>query len=460
MLNIWKKFRTSKNRLALRLNFSHLRNYFCLSCLTLVCFGSALRAENEPAVDDSRISVKDLMASLPEPKAGNPAGLLIKADNLSHWSELLTPELQKAVNSGSLILDVVRAPNFKFTGSWWNNLALADADLLDEQAHLSTSYRHTEGALFRIPDQMADLEGFDTRKLLWNIQAYWWSARSFSANFQIDLIKEGQPRRTFSGDFSRIYPASLLPEDKTTQLFRERLSFAEPKIISNFAWLSFRFLGTDDDALWMYSPLLKKIRELTSSNRADPLPGSRFALEDLLIWSGQPANLETSIDFIGYKLVPFQSSNASQADQDADGCLLAHSPGNQEAGAQLQVARGQNIYAPRPVYQLVIKSGDSYSVYGRQVLYVDAETFLPYYKVVYDRAGGLLKIVTGIYAASSTADQNMIFYPILTTLDDYKNFERNELYFKNLRVCKQLSPGLTVADFEPSKLLPVEAAQP
>lgn len=121
--------------------------------------------------------------------------------------------------------------------------------------------------------------------------------------------------------------------------------FDTPRDIQGTVLLSFSHKVGDDDQ-WLYLPSLKRVKRISSSNKSGPFMGSDFAYEDM---SSQEVEKYT------YRFI----EDAKYKQRDA-----------------LVVER-------IPVYK---KSG-----YSKQLVWVDAERFIPLKTEYFDRKGSLMK---------------------------------------------------------------------
>jgi hypothetical protein len=265
-----------------------------------------------------------------------------------------------------------------------------------------------------------------------------------------------------------VYPKSLSAEDKTEQLFRSRLDFITPDTIAGFSWLRFRFQRADSDVLFMYSPVTKKTRQLTTSNATDPLLSSSLTLNDLLLWSGKVNDLEGSIESVKTYLVPFVPIDRVASFGRSDACERYtlenprvlwnyHSRKYAPGASWLPTAA---MYVPRVLQRIALSPKDPYSVYGRQVLYVDAATGLPVYKIVFDTAGAVWKTVIAVYGVDSNQNRNRSFSLLQQVVLDVKRDQATLLQFDTARACSKVDIAAVLKEFSPAALVPITPEVP
>ena len=175
--------------------------------------------------------------------------------------------------------------------------------------------------------------------------------------------------------------------------------FDIPRDVKGTAFLSFSHKEGPDDQ-WLYLPALKRVKRISSNNKAGPFMGSEFAFEDL---SSQEVEKYT-YKYIGEEMI------------DGMNCFVMER------------------------YPVDRKSG-----YTKQVLWLEKEEYRPLKLDYYDRKGDLLKTLT-------FSDYNQY-------LDKY--WRAGEMYMVNHLTGKstrliwknyQFATGLTDRDFDKNSL--------
>ena len=94
---------------------------------------------------------------------------------------------------------------------------------------------------------------------------------------------------------------------------------------------------------------------------------------------------------------------------------------------------------------------DPFSLDARQTLYVDADTMLPVYRIVWEQDGRMKKFVMGILGIVSTREGTgpgwrgeIILSPGTGT--------RSVVTLQRLETCSQLIQGKNIIDYDPSKI--------
>ncbi len=400
----------------------------------------------------------------------NPNGQLIESSNVSKHKGLVVPELYSLVRSGKLVMEML--PELKYDwdlGEEWRRQGISGVSL---DADGTAVFTGQAGRGFAFEPAALELEKnakISGQKILWNIQSVFWSQGSVSFDFLIRRLQDDKPSRELAGSFSRVYPREVDRGDKTVQLFRELIELKKPAVLSSYTWLTFRFFGPLEDVLWVFSPTIMKARELTGANRSDSIART-LSPDDFLLWSGKAELVEVADVQQVELLTPFRSENLVKAYRDGDECMAPNghqeSAGDSSGEWNFQTQRfvqaaawmpTEVVFVPRSLWRLELISKDPYSLYGRQVLYVDAETMLPIYKFVYDRAGAHWKSSFIVYGMAEEGKKRHPYPDKMVMLD--KRDDSAVLFdFMNVKYCSVLSEELARMRFDPRKLTPPAAA--
>lgn len=406
----------------------------------------------------SNASADDLpLPRLPDPAA---APLIVSGQNLLDYKVVIIPELYTAVRDNHTVFPAVARLKGETT---------FDLDFAKQSSQPRATFppgfgeMKTRGFVFGYDENLKSETdvAIHAKKVLWNGQSAWWSAHSISASFEMFWLNgaasdRSAPERIISGTYRRAYPAALVADDKTGQLFRESLTVMNPDPLKGFEYLTYRFFGEEEDVFWVFSPANGRQRQLTGSNRGDELMKSTFALDDLMGWSGKIENIETSTLEPVTALVPLMEPQEAVADDS--GCFQV--PDKKDAlGINFETHRFPQaspwlltgiVYAPRQLWKIELISRDPYYLNARQVLYIDRSTMLPAYRVVYDRAGRLWKVVISVFGFAKSRDGSASFpYPGLLAIEDRVSNQGTVLRFSSVKSCAQ-----PVGDLDLNQLAP------
>ncbi|RMG43887.1 MAG: DUF1329 domain-containing protein [Candidatus Dadabacteria bacterium] len=407
---------------------------------------------------------------------------IIKAANLKEYSTIILPELKSLIERSGFEIQAASKLRYRWRyDDLWEKTSdtpLAD-DLLLKDGSLKELVPMKRGYLFGdwqqlLQQQQEDL-GQKARKIMWNIESVRWSQPYSEAEFRLVRNKKENKIAEFSGSLTRVYTRAVNPADRSIQLFREKLSFQTPAVLNGLSFLTLRFFGPDEDMLWEYSPAIKKVRQLTGSNRTDPLVGSYVSLDDLFVWSGKQEQIKVSGDLkLQSLLSPFYTLDMTRAikDQANKGCVIINIKEGQEspiseATSSLFYDEKTTIqpssvlmadaatFVPRFLWRVSLLSRDPYSLYGRQVLYVDVYSMLPVLKVVYDRAGRLWKLVAGFAGLALDIDSKIRF-PFYSDIFvyDFQKHDSSLMSFRNFRYCSRLPQNVSLESLTPTGLAP------
>lgn len=430
--------------------------------------------ESSPEVLSSDLSLVSKL--LPEPGPNNEVFLTVQASNAPQLKSLIVPEIYPLVRDGQLSMPAVRELHFEWRYDdefLQASEAFKPETLVDDKKilQLENIGRFLPFGAVSAQDSFHQSVAHG-QALLWNLQSHWWSYGYVGQRFVFSSFVQQRLERSLRGIFQRIYPVTIQKDRKGNQLFRELLKFEDPKEITGLALLGIRQMGEEEDSLWLYSPALKKTRQLTGSNRADPLLRSPFALEDFSPWSGKSEMVEPRFLGEGIFLAPFPSVKLAVLKNDIDerSCL---STGESAAGTSshdrtkfdfqkpaewllgdLVIPRDVR-FSPRRLWKIELSPKDPFLQQGRIVLYIDPIMMLPMYKMVYNRAGDLWRIgMLGFGLASTEDNSRRIPYLGFNSMYDLKQRNSGLLEFSEHKFCSQYPKGITLGLFDPSRLGP------
>jgi len=168
-----------------------------------------------------------------------------------------------------------------------------------------------------------------------------------------------------------------------------------PYDIAGTAVMTWRYFDPQkQDNTFAYVPAIRRVRRMSSGNRSDALFGSDFAVDDAGGYDGKVTAMDWK--FLGAKeaLVPFPSEVPGRIVQSEEGGWRSSERiekmvyGYQKEGWQGAPWAPLNwVWVKQPVYVLEMKAKDPYYSYGKQHIWVYAETWNIIYKTVYDKAG-------------------------------------------------------------------------
>lgn len=443
-----------------------------LSCTLLFIFQSSQSCAQSITQDEAIPEIEGV-GSLPEPgslrdKSG-AVGVVIDGVKAPFYKAIIIPELFDFVRDGSLMLDAVSRIKYAWRlDDQAQKLSTSlMPDLIDKSGAVKSNFPLLRGFVFGSNALLAEEKDpkILAKKILYNISSNWWSQKSIDISLEYSLFKNDQIVKKFRADFQRVYPSAINQNDKTGQMFREKFILKSPSFLNGFQWLSFRFRSEEEDLLWIHSKVNNKTRQLTGSNRSDNILNYPISLDDLLGWSTKleiqdavvlnpTQNLITLVPFPATDLLDYQQNQAcSQVIGRADDADFNwNSQSKRFVGAAAWVHTG-SVFVPRKVWQVEIVSRDPYASYGRQILFVDAFSMLPVYKLVYDRSGVLWKTVITSFGLYSNKDRTKKSpFPAYSIIIDHKNPMVSTVDYNSVTYCDNYNDKLALTNFDPRKL--------
>jgi hypothetical protein len=174
---------------------------------------------------------------------------------------------------------------------------------------------------------------------------------------------------------------------------------AAPVDIKGTAVMTWRYMSPDkQDSTFGYIPSIRRVRQMSPANRSDAFVGSDNCLDDANVYDGKVQAFAWK--FVGKQeaIVPFLDENPQPIEQNRTGewCTTYRQKyvinGFEKEGWQGAAWAPTNLlWVRRPTYVIEMRAKDPYYNYGRQYMWVDAETFSGYYKVIHDRADSYWK---------------------------------------------------------------------
>ena len=408
---------------------------------------------------------------------GEPT-LLIKGEEAFKYRALIAPEIYQLVRSGDLVIPAGQALAYEPHAP--QALTSTLPPQATESGQLPSDYKISADLPFRI-DASAEVRSEDSkllaRKILWNSAAALWGAQIIDTTFDLISLRAGKFEHSFNARAVRVYPGLVGIEGRPGQLFKETVRFSAPKPVERFSWLTYRFLGGEEDLVWLYSPVIQKTRQITGSNRSDSILGTNFTLEDMFTWSVKPELMEASVETARPLFVAFPAASAAlaKATDGEEKCHRAVEQGaSQDGGEQVAATGGVEsswnyepgtagngaawlpravVYVPRNSWRIELATQDPYSQYGRQVLYVDAATYLPFMNVVYDRAGLQQKVVISAFGEMQAGEYHA---PYLAWSVAFAPDSSRATIFKvsQYTACRAFNQEFSAESFDPRRLGP------
>ena len=439
---------------------------------------AALCAPVEAYAEEPRQEGHSVAAPLPISTAENISPLSIGVEQVPQFRKLLLPELYPLVRAGILQLDGVAKSRFDWGLS--SGGTISDQERANLQKELQTralsstyelpgAYRQQRAPLFDGRDIQSNK--INPSEVLWNGTAVLWNFPIQSAGYEIAWFKQGKIHAELRLEVARAYPAQLPGVTAGVQLMRERALVTYPEELAGLAFLTYRFLGADEDLIWGYSPAIRKARQIAGATHSDGILQSPLALADLSVWNGKHELVEPAMQLTQEALIPVTGLDLLPLQVSSQGCLAPQLFGTKPGTdlAQRWVGEGRSAWSifhaltyavPRKILRIELQSKDPFSEYGRQVLTIDEQLQIPVMKLVYDRSGQPWKLVLSSLGIGEAKNEprRAIMYP-LTIVHDYRKDETILLRQTSGLFCDRFSDVLPEINFDLRTFAGQELAQ-
>ena len=164
------------------------------------------------------------------------------------------------------------------------------------------------------------------------------------------------------------------------------------------------------NSLWAYVPEFRRMRQLPASKGSDNLFGSDLAHDDLYVFSGKVQYFTWKLLGVQHALVPFTLPHPKTLSRSEHGYVLETPSDPLVMGWQKEGWKGKAWWPTncelvrRPVWVIEATAKDSKYEYARQVLWIDKETYVAFYKEAYNRSGKLWRTLTSAVSVARTRD--------------------------------------------------------
>lgn len=421
--------------------------------------GFELSAQDSKTID-AATGMLDI-PKLPEPGDGAVPTLISGAAALE-YRKAIAPELFPLVRSNVFQLAAYAKLKYRWSyGDDWDRASELPSNTCAEGLPESMA-KTPPGRSFPFGDEIFLKGEQDPTKLGQKVLLNSFVATShpglFEAGFTMISFKESKLHREFAGSIFRFFPKVLNPNQTGLQASRQLLQFISPPPVRTLKNLVVRFWGDNEDLFWTFSPALERARQLTGSNFADALVNTSLSMEDIFVWSGKLEGLEPHVSGSVNYMMPFFSADSLGLEPAGSGCASISGQADRFAAVKLGVSEGRQPWAifssavvnvPRRLYRIELAQKDPFSLYGRQLLYVDSESMLPVMKLVFDRSGHLWKQVIGAPVLLSRGGRGYALMP-LVLIQDYIT-QQAVLFLlepSRIRLCDQESERLNSKLFD------------
>ncbi len=169
-----------------------------------------------------------------------------------------------------------------------------------------------------------------------------------------------------------------------------------PMSLKGSVSMTWRYGDERQDACFSYSSSLRRLRRIATAYRSDPSYGSEFCPDDNGLWSGKSETFRWRLIGEDKVLCPFFNAEKISIEEGQDGVISRKFPvsriGYEVADwAGAPWAHLDLIWAPRAVWIIEGIPKDPHYNSGKQLFYVDQDTFILWFKDVYNPSGTHVK---------------------------------------------------------------------
>lgn len=397
---------------------------------------------------------------LPDPLKGAKSGAVVSAKHSQLYRKLLPPELAELLDVGEFQFEAFLQPR---EPKRWVAPKSDRTDIFEVTASGELRAIPASGLrslMFEVPSVVQGDPRNLAHKILWNAAGAVAQSKLITSRMKIAIFQRADATAHWVEFLvERLYPLGLGQSvGREKPVFREKISARRPEAIEKLSWLTLRFFGPGEDFVWAASPMINSIRQMTGSNRSDSIFSRMFAPDDLFVWSGKNELVEPISISSQPLLVPIVEFSEASAEKQGS-CVTRKFSGSSEiqlnADSRRFVGAGgwvptNTVMVLRDVWRIEVSSRDPFTNDVRQVIYVDKDSGLPVYKVVWDQAGRVIKVVGGILRAVSDevlADHAVwgggyILHP--------SDGGRTVVMVDEMSRCEAMTPGRSLEDFDPS----------
>jgi hypothetical protein len=256
------------------------------------------------------------------------------------------------------------------------------------------------------------------QKIMFNKYYYQYSFGNTRSAFLLKWIgRKREFERSIKAEQSMLvldsHPAAKEERRQDNELVLTSARVVHPPDVSGTNTLNWRYRDEREDFSHVYMPAIRRLRRMSPANRSDSFLGSDMCADDNWGYAGKVGAFDWKVVRKTEALMPFAF------DEEVPVRIFVNDDGEWETertgrkvilGYQKEGYQGAPwfptsvIFVKRPAYVLECKSKDRYYNYGTQYLWVDADSYVPVYKVIHDRAGDYWKCVMGFIVALSSED--------------------------------------------------------
>ncbi len=257
-------------------------------------------------------------------------------------------------------------------------------------------------------------------KLAWNVNFRWqggsglnlphWGFSNMRNNGkEVWRIAQGEYRRTYFSHRADLLPATTKLVEGTDIEWAEFFDVKTPFDLRGTMFLLYRYdVENKEDDTWAYIPALRRVRRIAATQKSDSLLGTEFTLEDFYIFAGYVWDHQWEFKGESTKLGVINSKR---------NCFPSVIPGSTATGGAVSMVRlgtddewytckfapynalpfAGETFEKRTAFQLDDIPRQKGHPYSRKMIWYDKETMMPFYSIMYDRAGKPYRIIGSVF---------------------------------------------------------------
>ncbi len=352
-------------------------------------------------------------------------GSIISNKNVASFKKYLIPEVFSLIRNSQIELEVFDSISSPQVSSWFDN-KLPEKNSCEVKNQGISSEKNTNFL------KAAYYQQFKFKSIEFDFKLI----HNFSSSFH-----------SFEGKYFRAYNICFDEYAKPGQAYREGFEISKPSFLNSYRAVTFDFFDEQEDITWIHSPVLKKTRRISASNRSDSILGTFFSLEDFLANFGKvPENFQ--VEEV-YKFAPILTHTDFLKSKNSCISNTALKPDSRSLLSKVSRKKAKMIqyipwlptgvkYSPRKLMKYSFIIEDPYSLFGKAIVYIDTNTLTPVYKIIYDKKGILWKTFINVPVVISY-DKVHGSFPIITYA--HNHIDKSNIYFMahNIRICPEIS---------------------
>lgn len=388
--------------------------------------------------------------------ASPPPGTEITADNVDQMSAVLDADFAALIRDGWLSVTVGEPLSFDPHPAYVQATETRAATV-ELGANPGELLNYTGGRPF--PGELSEDDPRAGEKLAWNMryayagdggeipEMYWQYRDMRSQKVERELEFEAASMRFMYRHV--IAPIPELEKNSYRVYNSITLTALEPGDVAQTKLLI--FYNSDDTAEeqgWMYVPLLRRVRRVATTMRTDSFLGSDIMIEDFLGYSGRLMDMDWRFGGSRYVLLPmYRHDQVTLAERKARRHDYHFVDFHGHSGCFPSVT-----WQARKVYILEGTPKRSDHPLSKRYFYVDAQTMLPVFGKLYDRAGVLWKfLMAGLGHPDHHMAENVGSGVAL--FDSSSAIDVQNMHCTTLQMMTIVNkPDMDEDDFEPSAL--------